>query len=490
MHEHFKHLRAVNFVLAVTSVALIVFAGMRSDEALQSRLAEIQSVITVLERGGTQQFENRLLHRAIRDTARNDDIHPSLPRPIPLSNAVPGHVESMYSVYLRVKDLDRAEHALEAWGRAPRPYNTAKSFMRKAQESGDGFCFAFCFPRLEPGNRYFDADFEPLSVDYSLAKLKSVWNDYALRRPIWQISEHLPVIEVKRLGTWQILPADDGGVEVLRAGVKPSVSYPLAYGRYQRASDGFYITASAIDWQLQLLNAEGLRAHFWEGYGIHVGNELNPILTEVVDDVERIMGVEWRPVRFSEAFPALSAVESDLDDFNLRQLRKLTEYEIRNGSGELRILGNSVAASAAWLVGPLVLMAIQLYFLLHLTNCRTSEVDSFPWIGVYPGSAPNAMLTFSVCILPFVATLTLIGIPSTLSRALVVLAVGLGCCYVFKGVRIFRRRLASDAAQAAALSPQSSGSLADLQRVGERTDCREGTEGHHTAGEVGEPSSG
>lgn len=118
---------------------------------------------------------------------------------------------------------------------------------------------------------------------------------------------------------------------------------------------------------------------------------------------------------FNKAFPDLVKLSTVLDSTELNQLQEQLLSRLISEEASLPLLGVQIPASALLSWGVLVLLAIQLYFLSHISIfidkyiSNKSTVISFPWIGTYPG-VHRLLFFISITILPAYAAFALVGL--------------------------------------------------------------------------------
>jgi hypothetical protein len=116
---------------------------------------------------------------------------------------------------------------------------------------------------------------------------------------------------------------------------------------------------------------------------------------------------------FDHAFGDLAKLAKGLETLRIDQLldyvRRLRDDEGRS----ISLLGVSVPRRVVSQWGIVLLIAVQVYFVLHLEHARGLTfsprlIRTYPWIGVYQGRAPRATFVSSVSVLPMAATAALV----------------------------------------------------------------------------------
>jgi hypothetical protein len=115
---------------------------------------------------------------------------------------------------------------------------------------------------------------------------------------------------------------------------------------------------------------------------------------------------------FDHAFGDLAKLGKGLETLRIDQLleyvRRLRDDEGRS----ISLLGVSVPRRVVSQWGIVLLIAVQIYFILHLQHARglgfsQRLIQTYPWIGVYRGRIPRITFVASVSALPLAATLAL-----------------------------------------------------------------------------------
>jgi hypothetical protein len=120
------------------------------------------------------------------------------------------------------------------------------------------------------------------------------------------------------------------------------------------------------------------------------------------------IGVQWPPGRFSESFADLSRFSKGLESLNYTDLRDHLQKLVSEVGPPMQVLGVSIPVRSFRVMGPLVLLAVQLYLYLHIRRLRTVSLDPtvierFAWIGVYEGWLSRLPFTLSITALPVLA---------------------------------------------------------------------------------------
>jgi hypothetical protein len=133
-------------------------------------------------------------------------------------------------------------------------------------------------------------------------------------------------------------------------------------------------------------------------------------LTESV--LDEVFFKEWGHGTFAEAFPELNAEAADLSTVDLADTMARVQLQATAASNSISLLGLMIPLIQLTRWGPLVLLATQLYFWLHLHELvRKIEPDAdgwdVAWIGIYRTRPAFIVVLFSACVLPAVAAICL-----------------------------------------------------------------------------------
>ena len=105
---------------------------------------------------------------------------------------------------------------------------------------------------------------------------------------------------------------------------------------------------------------------------------------------------QWHDAEFSRAFPELEEMTSGFQDLDFAHLEKILRLQEKNSKEGLEAFGIRfpVENTARW--GILLIIAIQIYFWMHLREYRDRVVNAPPvaWIGAY--TQPSARIFFGL----------------------------------------------------------------------------------------------
>ena len=120
----------------------------------------------------------------------------------------------------------------------------------------------------------------------------------------------------------------------------------------------------------------------------------------------------WQPGSFDYAFPDLARAASGWEDLELEDVKKFISDESAKGTEVFEAFGMKFPADQITFGGIVFLLSVQLYFLVHLIQLKDRlRADDpgwdVPWVGMYPGIAPRAILFVTIVIVPCLAVLLL-----------------------------------------------------------------------------------
>lgn len=143
---------------------------------------------------------------------------------------------------------------------------------------------------------------------------------------------------------------------------------------------------------------------------------------------EIVWGLDIRSSDFDRAFPELAAVAKDLESLSLTQLEDYLDRLLSSDERYVEIFGAAIPLRGVSRWGIVLIMALQLYFLLHLQHMPTMN-EGFPWVCVYDDRVSFVVALATSVALPVAVIFRLywvarhtIGVPE---RIIVILAIGL-----------------------------------------------------------------
>lgn len=132
-------------------------------------------------------------------------------------------------------------------------------------------------------------------------------------------------------------------------------------------------------------------------------------------DVVSELHLAWRPGIFRDSFPDLSqyVLDREVESSSFHQLAVALEGLVDNvdsDSPPLPVFGIGIPVGVLLSWGPMLLIVIQLYFLLHYRRFvrRVSsggDVVTVPWIGIYEDRTSKLVFALSIIALPVIASI-------------------------------------------------------------------------------------
>jgi len=111
----------------------------------------------------------------------------------------------------------------------------------------------------------------------------------------------------------------------------------------------------------------------------------------------------WLAGRFENAFPALSSLSGNDRGMLLTELRDRVQTVARSSQQPLQLFGMSIPAQALTWWGPIVILSVQLYFLVHfraLSALANAAELVYPWIALYDDRLARLVFITSAVALP------------------------------------------------------------------------------------------
>ncbi|OGF65710.1 MAG: hypothetical protein A2Y62_10380 [Candidatus Fischerbacteria bacterium RBG_13_37_8] len=142
-----------------------------------------------------------------------------------------------------------------------------------------------------------------------------------------------------------------------------------------------------------------------------------PVRTEeiysAIDGQKVLMGErflnKWRRGSFQHSFPELSKIASNFQDLSIRQLESMLDDRIERSGEPLSVFGIRLPPEETTRWGIFILVAVQLYFYIHLVAFERHIKDKHDdpswevaWIGLYSLTASRVLSFISACLIPFV----------------------------------------------------------------------------------------
>ena len=116
---------------------------------------------------------------------------------------------------------------------------------------------------------------------------------------------------------------------------------------------------------------------------------------------------------FRTSFADLAGLSVGLESLKIEPLLSYVQRLRDESDQHIQLLGVDIPRTVISQWGVILLIAVQLYFFLHVQHLRRQAlsahtVATFPWLGLYPDRVSVAVFTASISILPAVAALLLV----------------------------------------------------------------------------------
>lgn len=120
------------------------------------------------------------------------------------------------------------------------------------------------------------------------------------------------------------------------------------------------------------------------------------VLPVLIDQTNK----DWSHESFAVNFPELTALALDFSDRDFDQIRAILQITANQIQNEVAVFGLSIPAVVVAKWGGPILVIIQIYFLLHLSQFRDrirngGVVKTAPWIAIYPDPLSKAATVVS-----------------------------------------------------------------------------------------------
>ncbi len=123
------------------------------------------------------------------------------------------------------------------------------------------------------------------------------------------------------------------------------------------------------------------------------------------------LAVKWRTGQFKESFRDLDELTQNYQEISFAKIEKILEGEAARSGERLEILGIKLPVNALRSWGVVIVLAIQLYFFLHIREFKNrlsvdNEAWGVAWVALYPGILEGLVFLLSALFLP----IALVGI--------------------------------------------------------------------------------
>jgi hypothetical protein len=134
----------------------------------------------------------------------------------------------------------------------------------------------------------------------------------------------------------------------------------------------------------------------------------NPLPSRLSESEMRNFYGDWRNGTFEDAFPELFAASSDFQTVSIASASERIKELQSNGDHVIEAFGLKIPAGQVTRWGGIILIAVQIYFLVQLSDLlrkvRLSDpVWTVSWIALYKSRIAFGLTLFSACVVPFVA---------------------------------------------------------------------------------------
>jgi hypothetical protein len=113
----------------------------------------------------------------------------------------------------------------------------------------------------------------------------------------------------------------------------------------------------------------------------------------------------WQSLNFHDQFREVDELTTGFQDLDFKHLRNILELQEKNSQEVFEAFGIKFPIESTTRWGLVIILAIQLYFLIHLIELKKKDYSSpdIAWIGVYAGTLPKSLFFSTTVALPIAA---------------------------------------------------------------------------------------
>jgi hypothetical protein len=368
-----EHLRTVHFALAAVSLALII-AISAQDRRLPMALRQIEQIA---------RFEKEW-----------PGAQPHIYDYISSGQSVP------WQIFLRTQALSFEPHQLLL-----RTQITRENLVQSVSWTIHGQPWPLALDTLDDFSRFWDdlskgTDvFIPVSPDehsncWMAAGLAPLAGGVFLRRTKWESSGKCTVDSAINYAPYSWVPPLES-THIFR---NLDNDYAYLQVRLELPQSGYHVVPP-LPKESKIIVTQRIKLKVQK---VHLTEEI----------LSKVFFKDWQTGSFAHAFPELNAEASDFNTITLAGTEARVQLQATTASNSISLLGLTIPLIQLTRWGPLVLVATQLYFWLHLHELvRKIEPDAdgwdVAWIGIYRTLPAFIVALFSACVLPAVAAICL-----------------------------------------------------------------------------------
>jgi hypothetical protein len=406
-----EHLRTVHFTLIVACVSLLLSGFLELSETLRQSLEDIKSINAALDRWDPKWL-NEYADRAVKSF---EEPYPYFEDLVPSKMAMSGAFKGNYNVTLPTNSWF-VPPIVAPPGSIPSP--------SPAPPSADNYRMLSELWAKQLAHTS-DAPLPPRPT--TLAAFKVYWDE---------LSETKVVLIPNRLAPF-LFATSEGWAEAERVSwEKPSVGQAVWDVSFDEFSCDFMVRGILkeklpADYQRYPCAYRGevkepppgtARGNWRDSTRASMTKNMGLVLLPV-EQLGRVpvdfqkgliehaqakgLAVNWRTGQFKESFRDLDQLTQNYQDISFTNIEKILESEAARSGERLEVLGIKLPVDALRTWGVVIVLAIQLYFFLHIREFGKrlsidNEAWGVAWVALYPGILESLVFLLSALLLPIV----------------------------------------------------------------------------------------
>lgn len=237
-------------------------------------------------------------------------------------------------------------------------------------------------------------DESPESIIGNLNKFKATWNDLQSIKNVFVIS----TIDIENI---KYSAREIDNIKIIK-GQPPEKTIDLGDRNIELTKN-----KDKSGWEIKY-KFEKHEKHPFLSMSIPV--KLKLVTNDYQKQIVKKLNLNWPSGKFEESFSDLSFSSKGKESLTLRQLENQLQKEASGNEQEVQLFGASVPLSLIRVWGPLFLLILQVYFMLHIQNFarnikNTQEAFKVPWVVMYRDVGSRLVSFVSIAVLPTISGL-------------------------------------------------------------------------------------
>jgi len=237
-------------------------------------------------------------------------------------------------------------------------------------------------------------DESPESIIGNLNKFKATWDDLQSIKNVFVISN----IDIENI-EYTVREIDN--IKIIK-GKPPEKTIDLGDNNIELIKN-----KDKSGWEIKYRFEKHINNPF---LSISIPVKLKLITSDYQKQIVKKLDLNWPSGKFEESFSDLSFSSKGKESLTLRQLENQLQKEASGNEQEVQLFGASVPLSLIRVWGPLFLLILQVYLMLHIQNFtrninNTQEAFKVPWVVMYRDVGSRLVSLISIAILPTISGL-------------------------------------------------------------------------------------